>query len=75
MLHELDLAHEPALTTHPEVVFRRYSVKGRMFFEDYLRAMSELDAAMAREEGEPPVQEGAPLQRVVRTINSCLYPS
>ena len=71
MLRELDLisdGSEPTLSTHPDVIFRRYSLKGRLWFSDCIRALRELDIWMGGSDAEP-------LARVVSRINQTLYPS
>ena len=70
MLRELDLiadGGEPKLSTHPDVVFRRYSLKGRLWFSDCIRALRELDIWMGGSDAEP-------LALVVGRINRTLYP-
>ena len=71
MLRELDLIaddSEPTLSTHPDVVFRRYSLKGRLWFSDCIRALRELDIWMGGSDTEP-------LAVVVGRINRTLYPA
>ena len=70
MLRELDLASgggEPTLATHPDVVFRRYSLKVRLWFSDAIRALRELDLWMGGSDADP-------LALVVGRINTTLFP-
>eukprot|EP00619_Florenciella_sp_RCC1007_P016348 CAMPEP_0205936706 /NCGR_PEP_ID=MMETSP1325-20131115/42243_1 /ASSEMBLY_ACC=CAM_ASM_000708 /TAXON_ID=236786 /ORGANISM="Florenciella sp., Strain RCC1007" /LENGTH=118 /DNA_ID=CAMNT_0053306895 /DNA_START=60 /DNA_END=413 /DNA_ORIENTATION=- len=56
MLRELDLiadGSELTLSTHPDVIFRRYSLKGRLWFSDCIRALRELDLWMGGSDAEP----------------------